>query len=321
MGYKATAIVVNWNSYAYLNRCIKALKSQTVPFDKIVVVDNASDELLPDIIINIKKEVEFIQSPINHGFAKGNNLAIKNLDNCDFVALVNPDAYLEPDWLAKMLAAAERHPDMASFATCLVMSNNPDCWDGIGDRYNISGLVWRDGHAWKRELYAVDEREVFSACAAAALYRHKLLMQVEGFDEDYFCYVEDVDLGFRLRLFGYPCVLVPDAIAHHEGSVTTGGKHSDFAVYHGHRNLVWTFVKNMPSLLFWVLLPLHLIMNLLSIIVFALRGQGLVVLRAKWDAIKGLGLIWQKRKQIQSKRVASVRTIWRALDKRVFPLR
>jgi GT2 family glycosyltransferase len=112
---------------------------------------------------------------------------------------------------------------------------------------------------------------------------------------------------------------VPDAVVHHVGSATTGGQHSDFSVYYGHRNLVWTFVKNMPGALFWLLLPIHLLLNLASVGVFMARGQGGVILCAKWDAVKGLPQAWAKRKQIQAGRVAKVREIWRGLDKRLLP--
>ena len=140
-----------------------------------------------------------------------------------------------------------------------------------------------------------------------------------GFDEDYFCYVEDVDLGFRLRLAGYRCLYVPQSVAHHVGSGTTGGQHSDFSTYHGHRNLVWTFVKDMPGLLFWLLLPLHVMLNLASLIWFALRGRGGVILRAKRDALLGLPKMWRKRQQIQKSRIASISDIWRVLDKHLIP--
>jgi GT2 family glycosyltransferase len=139
------------------------------------------------------------------------------------------------------------------------------------------------------------------------------LLEVGGFDEDYFCYVEDVDLGFRLRLTGHKAMYVPDAVVYHVGSGTTGGQHSDFAVYHGHRNVVWTFVKNMPGVLFWLMLPLHVLMNLVSILWFALQGRGGVILRAKRDALLGLPTMWRKRQCIQKTRVASIGEIWRQL--------
>ena len=142
-------------------------------------------------------------------------------------------------------------------------------------------------------------------------------MSVGGFDEDFFCYVEDIDLGFRLRLMGHRCLLVPGAVVHHIGSTTSGGRHSDFALYHGHRNLVWTFVKDMPGILFWLLLPLHVSLNLISIIWFALQGRGGVLWRAKRDALLGLPKMWRKRQHIQKTRVASICEVLRHLDKRM----
>jgi hypothetical protein len=106
---------------------------------------------------------------------------------------------------------------------------------------------------------------------------------------------------------------------YHTGSASTGGKRSSLSVYYGHRNLVWCFVKNMPSPLFWLLLPLHLLMNILSIPWLVLRGQGLVVLRAKWDAIKGVPGMWRKRHEIQASRRISAAEVWRLLDKRLLP--
>jgi GT2 family glycosyltransferase len=138
---------------------------------------------------------------------------------------------------------------------------------------------------------------------------------VGGFDEDFFCYAEDVDLGFRLRLAGHESLLVHDAIVRHVGSASTGDKRSAFATYYGNRNMVWVFVKNMPGALFWLFLPLHIFINVLLILVLALRGQSLVALRSKRDALLGLPGIWRKRSSIQSHRKASVRQVWSALHK------
>jgi GT2 family glycosyltransferase len=197
----------------------------------------------------------------------------------------------------------------------LVNSGDPSILDGAGDAYHVSGLVWRIGHGLPVPIFAEHEHEVFSPCAAAALYRRHAFNKIGGFDEDYFCYVEDVDLGFRLRLAGHRCLYVPRSVAHHVGSGTTGGQHGDFALYHGHRNLVWTFVKDMPGILFWLLLPLHVVLNLVSIIWFALQGRGGVILRAKRDALLGLPRMWRKRRHVQQTRVASIGEIWLQLDK------
>jgi len=136
---------------------------------------------------------------------------------------------------------------------------------------------------------------------------------VGGLDEKFFCYGEDVDLGFRLQLAGYKCLYVPNAIARHHGSAVTGNR-SDFSTYYGQRNLVWVFVKNMPPILFWLLLPYHVLLNLGAFIGCSVRGQGRVALRAKMDALRGLPQAWAKRRAIHSKRQVSAARIWSLLE-------
>jgi GT2 family glycosyltransferase len=111
-------------------------------------------------------------------------------------------------------------------------------------------------------------------------------------------YHEDVDLGFRLRLRGNRCLFIPQAVVRHVGSASTGKK-SDFSVYHGHRNLVWSYFQNMPGKLFWKYLPAHLLANVVFLVYYSLRGQASVIWRAKWHAFLGLPRALRKRKIIQ----------------------
>jgi GT2 family glycosyltransferase len=310
-----SVIIVNWNGERFLERCLAALMDQTVRSYEILLVDNASSDRSVEIVRRFPS-VRLIIQDQNTGFARGNNLAINAAaKQSEWIALINPDAFAEPNWLEELLAAARRNPVFDVFGSKLVTAGNPEVLDGAGDAYHVSGLVWRMGHGSSLPSSAESEREVFSPCAAASLYRRSAVCGVGGFDEDYFCYVEDVDLGFRLRLAGYRCLYVPQSVAHHVGSGTTGGQHSDFALYHGHRNLVWTFVKDMPGFLFWLLLPLHVLLNLVSIIWFTLRGEGGVILRAKRDALLGLPKMWRKREHLQKLRIASIGEIWLQLDK------
>jgi GT2 family glycosyltransferase len=312
---KATVIIVNWNGEPFLERCLSALHAQTVAPHEIIVVDNASTDALLDIV-RCFPSVRLLTQNENLGFARGNNVAIAATSSqSDWVVLLNPDAFVEPNWLEMLLLTSNEHPDFDAFGSKLVNAANPTMLDGAGDAYHISGLVWRMGHGSSVSTNSEQACEVFSPCAAAAMYRRSVLLEVGGFDEDYFCYVEDVDLGFRLRLAGYRCLYVPLSVAHHVGSGTTGGQHSDFAVYHGHRNLVWTYVKDMPTLLFWLCLPLHLAMNMVVLVVFTLRGQGAVIFRSKKDALLGLPKIWAKRKQVQKTRVVSLLSILRVMTK------
>ena len=147
---------------------------------------------------------------------------------------------------------------------------------------------------------AVDA-EVFAPCAAAALYRREAFDEVGGFDEEYFCYFEDVDLGFRLRLRGYRCLYVHAAVVRHVSSGLAGYR-SDFAVYHGERNIVWTFFKDMPGPLLWLYLPQHIALNVAALLYYPWRGQGNVVLRAKFDALRGLPSVLRRRRLVQHER-------------------
>lgn len=298
-------VIVNWNSGAYLRRCIDSLLAQTHVPDHVLVVDNGSTDISIQNLSQYYSIVEVLYLGHNSGFAVANNAAIQHLQGFDWIALLNPDAFPEADWLARLYEAAQAYPRYSFFASRMLMDADPSRLDGAGDAYHCTGLVWRRGFQMLAQNRFLQNKEVFSACAAAALYRRDALITVGGFDELFFCYLEDIDLGFRLRLLGYRCLYIPHAIVSHIGSATTGWN-SDFSVYHGHRNLVWAFVKNMPAPLFWLLLLPHILMNLVMIFRYVPRGQGGIVFKAKIDAIRGLAAVWRQRRFIQNSRVASV---------------
>jgi GT2 family glycosyltransferase len=318
---RVSVIIVNWNGAQFLHRCLTALMAQTVPPYEIILLDNASSDNSFDIVKGFSS-VQFVSLSENTGFARGNNLAI-NLSSSlsEWIALINPDAFAQPQWLENLLAAAHSYPEFSVFGSKLLTAADPNILDGAGDVYHLSGLVWRAGHGTKVDAASSNNREIFSPCAAAAMYQRSAVIAGGGFDEDFFCYLEDVDLGFRLRLAGHRCLYVANSVAHHVGSGTSGGKDSDFALYYGHRNLVWTFVKNMPGVLFWLMLPAHLLLNVASLVGFTLRGRGKIIWRAKKDAFLGLPKMWLKRQTIQDSREASVTGIWQLVSKRSFAIK
>ena len=314
---QVVVVIINWNSGIMLFNCLKHLELQTVQPKQIMVIDNASSDESADCV-NAFKNVTLHRMESNLGFAAANNHALSVCD-AEFVVLLNPDAFPAPTWLEYLLGAANAFPDIAAFGSRQLCNNMPAILDGTGDNYHVSGLVWRDRNGKKQELPDLVSKAIFSPCAAAALYRRQVLLDIGGFDEDYFCYVEDVDLGFRLRLAGYSAMYVPDAVVRHEGSATTGGRRSDFAVYHGRRNLIWTYIKNMPGILFWVFLPVHVLLNIVTIAYFTKCGQGKVILTAMSDALCGVPCMWRKRRSIQLNRNVSYLSILGAMDKRLFP--
>lgn len=305
-------VIVNYNSGPWLRKVLAGLHGQTYREFRTIIVDNGStDGSLEDQPAG-ETSIEVIHARRNLGFAAGNNLAIRDRVNAPWLALLNPDAVPRPEWLERLMAAAERHAEYNFFGCRMLDAKEPRRLDGIGDVYHVSGLSWREGQGCAHVPAYERVEEIFSPCAAAALYRTQDVVNAGLFDEDFFCYSEDVDLGFRLRLRGGRCLYVPDAVVEHAGSASTGAG-SDFQLYHGHRNLAWTFVKNMPGWLFWFYLPYHLLANCYSVVVFTLRGRHRPLWRAKLDAIKGLPKVWMKRRQIQALRTSSALELRRAM--------
>ncbi len=171
--------------------------------------------------------------------------------------------------------------------------------DGSGDVYHVSGLCWRRHHGLNQSEPRRHDDPVFSGCGAASLYRLDRINEVGGFDESYFCYYEDIDLVFRMRLAGASCMYIASSVVAHHGSALSG-KDSDFSVYHGHRNMVWTFFQNMPGQYFYLYLPAHLFVNLISLIHYTLQGRPRIIFRSKWHAFRQLPAVLRKRREIQA---------------------
>jgi GT2 family glycosyltransferase len=312
-GANVDVVIVNYNAGPMLARVVAALHAQTFRDFRVVIVDNGSADGSADDLPPGATRVEVVRAGENLGFTGGNNLAIRRYVTAEWIALLNPDAFPHPDWLERLLAAARAHPAFSFFGSKLLDAENPRVLDGTGDVYHVCGLFWRDGHGCPDSLAFGRTHEVFSVCAAAALYRTRDVVAAGAFDDDFFCYGEDVDLGFRLRLLGHRCLYVAEAVVDHVGSGVTGVR-SDFSLYHGHRNLLWVYLKNMPGALFWIYLPYHLALNVYSLIAFALRGRARPLWRAKRDALRGFRRNFAKRNAIQQQRVASVRDIRRVMQ-------
>lgn len=309
-GPKVTVAIVAYQSGQFLQPCIDALAAQTFTDFEAVIADNASSDgsvetlRLPDARFRIE--------PMggNLGFAVANNV-VARASRAPWLATLNPDTRADPDWLETLLAAAARWPGAASFGSTQLSLDNPDELDGVGDVWHAAGLAWR-ARLGRPASETPPEGEVFGPCAAAALYRRDLFLGLGGFDERYFCYCEDVDMAYRLRLAGWTAVQVPGAVVRHAGSAISG-RTSEFTVFHGHRNRVWTWVKNTPGLWFWPLLPYHLAYDLLMTYTSFRIGRGMPVVRAHWAALTGLGPVLRQRRIVQKGRKASLKSLARAM--------
>jgi GT2 family glycosyltransferase len=289
----ATVVIVAYDSGDFLQPCVDALAAQTFRDFEAVIVDNASadtsvaDLRLPDARFRVQA------MGYNAGFAVANNVAAA-ASKAPYLVLLNPDAVAAPDWLAALIGAAQAHPQAASFGSLQLRLDDPEKLDGLGDVWHVAGLAWRAGEGLDAAT-APGDGEIFGPCGAAALYRRDLFVQQGGFDARFFCYCEDVDLSYRLRAAGYTARRVAGAVVRHAGSGISG-RRSDFTLFHGHRNRIWTFVKNTPGVWFWVFLPYHLAFNLLYLGSALKRGIFPPVWRSYLAAVKGLGPIWADRR-------------------------
>lgn len=310
----ASILIVNFNAGPHLARCIGALRQQDCTNFEVRLLDNGSSDeswALAQQAAAGDPRFMFEAAGANLGFAAGNNrLAAKA--RTPWLAFLNPDAIAAPDWLSLALEATRRHPDVALFGSRQLDAADPTMLDGAGDRYLFNGVAWRGGHGWPAST-PLAEGEVFAVCAAAALCRRDAFEMVGGFDESFFCYIEDVDLCFRLRLMGERCLQLQTAVVHHVGSASSGGGGSDFARYHGIRNLTWCFIKNMPWPLFWPVLPLHVGFLILLWLLRLRRGGSQAIGWALRDAWRGKAAAWASRQHIQAGRRASTWAIARAL--------
>lgn len=304
-------VVVAYNAAEHLARCVEALRRQTFTDFEAVIVDNASTDGAVDRLGALEAPFRVLRMDRNVGFAAGCNAGARGCA-APWLAMLNPDAFAEPDWLARLMAATARHPDVAMFAAVQLDAANPAVYDGLGDCYSPYGIGWRGAKGRAVGAVALSHGRVFSPCAAAALYRTADFAAAGGFDERYFCYFEDLDLGFRLRLAGSDCVLVADAVVRHVGSAITG-RASAFSVYHGWRNRIWTFWKDMPAALLWPCLPLFALAHLPLLALAAQHGQAGAALRGMRDGVRGIGAFAASRRGVQRSRRISVAALMAAL--------
>lgn len=287
-------VIVNYNSEADLRDCLAALREQTLAPAEVVVVDNASADGSLDLAA---AEIGALGATVlrqtgNTGFAGGVNIGAADIAS-PWIATLNPDALPEPDWLAALATAIARYPGTAMFGSTQVRADAPEILDGAGDSYHALGLAWRGAYGWPRSAVEPRDAEVFAPCAAAAVYDAALFRAAGGLAEGFFCYLEDVDLGLRLRLRGGRAIQVAAAIVRHKGGAA-GGRPAGFEAFHAMRNGIWCFVRNMPGPIFWPLFPASLLIHGL----FALRGGPAA--RRGWRAgVAGLRGAFAERRRIQ----------------------
>jgi GT2 family glycosyltransferase len=242
---RVSAVVVNWNGGAMLDECLRSLFAQTWPSLEVIVVDNHStDGSIEAAQQSWGDRLRVVRNDRNEGFARGNNQAFA-IATGEWVFLLNNDAVAAPDAIANLMQFADGRPDVGHLACRVMRYEQPNVFDSVGL------LIYPDGvcrpRGWQEKDLGQYDRpeEVLAAHGCACAYRRSMLQEVGGFDETYFCYLEDLDLGMRAQLQGWKCWYVPNSSVRHHKSASAGN-YSKFKAYHVERNRIWNAVKLLP---------------------------------------------------------------------------
>jgi GT2 family glycosyltransferase len=226
-----------------LSECVRSLLKQTYDDVEIVVVDNSGNGLARQRL-SACRPMQIIENETNVGFGQAINQGMQSTAS-KYVATLNDDAVAHPDWLARLVEVAESHHRLGMLASQVRMLGTGHL-DSAGMLISRDGSSKQRGHGAAVGSFAVEDEVIFPS-GSAALYRRAMLHEIGGFDDDYFLYCEDTDLGLRGRWAGWGCRYVPGAIVEHRYS-HSAGRASSLKAYYVERNRLFTVVKNYPAL-------------------------------------------------------------------------
>ena len=250
---KVTVVIPNYNGMKYIKLCLDSILNQTYRDYSVLVIDNASTDGSDKFIEDNYDNVELVRMKKNYGFSTAVNKGIE-LSDSEYVLLLNNDTQTEPDFIAELVKEIEKSEDIFAVSGKMINFAKRDIMDDAGDCYTLMGWGYQRGLGKKIDNYD-KSMEVFSACAGAAIYRKSVFEKIGMFDENHFAYMEDIDICYRARIFGYKNRYCADAIVYHVGSGTSGSRHNKFKVRLAARNNIYIIYKNMPFLQFMVNFP------------------------------------------------------------------
>lgn len=241
---RISVVVVNWNGRRFLQPCLDSLLRQTDCDYEIILVDNGSTDGSVAFVKARYPTVTVIENPRNEGFARGANLGIR-VGRGELVALLNNDAVASPQWLAELAKEFTTDPRIGLCGSKLLRQEDPQIIDHAGHLFYPDGILPGRG-CGELDVGQYDRpEEILSPDGSAVMYRKAMLDEIGGFDEQFFAYGEDSELGLRAQLWGWRCRYVPTAVVYHVRSGTLGRSHPLKAML-VERNRLWLAVKLFP---------------------------------------------------------------------------
>jgi GT2 family glycosyltransferase len=318
-------IIVNWNGREYLSACLDSLLEQTCTDFETIVVDNGSRDGSLELLRDLYPWVRVVPLSENTGFARGNNAGF-DVSRGEYIVTLNNDTRVDRTWLEELVAAVEERPGTGMVASRICNWDEPDRIDSLGVAICPDGMS--RGNRRMREfskLSLARTEEILLPSACAALYRRTMVEEIGFFDDDFFAYCEDTDLGLRGRVAGWGAVLARDAVVYHRYS-RSGGVFSPFKLYLVERNHFWAALKSFPACML-VALPFWTLVRYLvqAQLVAGAKGAGAqfrstpssalvkALLKGILDAVASLPRLIRKRRTVMRSRRLSADEMRRLL--------
>ena len=267
---KITIVIPNYNGMKFIKGCLDSLENQSFKNFELIIVDNATQDGSNEFIVKNYPDVRFIALEQNYGFSRAVNEGMRACDS-DYVVLLNNDTEVEPEWLSNLGRCISNDANVFSCSSKMIQYHDRTKIDDAGDEYNILGWAYKRGDGRSKEEYNINSG-IFSSCAGAAIYRRSVFDEIGYFDENFFAYMEDVDISYRAKIHGYRNVYCSDAIVYHIGSATSGSKYNSFKIKLAARNNIYVAYKNMPWLQLVINCPFLLVGFAVKYIFFSRKG-------------------------------------------------
>jgi len=306
---EATIVIPSFNGLHLLKNCLYSIENQTGCTFEVILVDNGSADGTVDWVKRHYQKVQTIRFSVNKGFSAAVNAGVRRSES-RYLFLLNNDTELDPACLAILIQTADANGGYASFAPKMIQYFNRKLLDGAGDGVFRGGFGYRLGAREPDSALWDHPMRVFGACAGAALYRRSFFEKVGMFDEDFFAYLEDVDINFRAARLGLRCLYVPGARVYHMGSQTSGSRLNTFTVHQTTWNMVRVVVQNYPASILLRKWPVILLHHFGWLFLMAWRRQFPSYLKGIRSALRSCPAMRIKRNQWTARKTIPDSLFW-----------
>ena len=258
-----SVIILNFNGEKYIRKCLSSVQGLNYPKDKyeIIFVDNGSTDGSIDYVSKKFRNIKIVRNEKNFGFSKGNNIGMENAEG-ELVAFLNNDMVVDKKWLLNLVKCYKETSENVCCISSKILSYDGKKIDFIDGQVSFYAHAYQISFGEKYDDLQLERKPIFFPCGGSFLINRDIYLAVGGFDDDYFAYFEDVDLGWRLWLLGYKVYFEPKSVVYHKHWGTTGSipNYKRHVLYE--RNALYTIIKNYEKENLLKVLPAAILLSI-----------------------------------------------------------